>query len=584
MLKVAHEAAPRAPLDDAVRARSAGLASWFLLEALSAHTAERPDDIALTFLDSRGRTVSEVTYAGLLRAADAAARTIRARSDPGERVILCLPTGPDYVVTFLGCLLAGIVAVPLYPPANSKHLPRIRSVAANSGARLMLTSLGEHERLLGMAGSEDPLGLELVVVEPISADQCGDCGSLPLVSPANPDSIAFLQYTSGSTGDPKGVMISHRNLAASAELSHPRFLGDLRGPGVSWLPLYHDMGLIGALMQSLIWGDHLVLMAPTSFAQRPLVWLEAISRFGALRTGAPNFALDMCSNALASRPDVQLDLSSLRVMFCGAEPIRPATLRRFFDAFEGFGLDPAAFMPCYGLAEATLFVSGRTWQGRAKEKLLAPEGGSIGCGPPADETRVAIVCPETAAPLPAGEVGEIWVSGPQVADGYWRRPELTERVFRASIAGEEGEAQTYLRTGDLGAIVDGELSIRGRTKEMLILNGRNHYPGDLENTAASHCDAIQQGHAVAVAIEGKTGTSLALVAEVTRSALDEDLEEGVKAIRRALTAAHGIAPQTIVFLRRGTLPKTSSGKLRRVEVAHRINDLIMTARHTWRAI
>jgi acyl-CoA synthetase (AMP-forming)/AMP-acid ligase II len=379
------------------------------------------------------------------------------------------------------------------------------------------------------------------------------------------------------------VRISLRNLAASAELSHPRFLGDLRGPGVSWLPLYHDMGLIGALMQSLIWGDPLVLMAPTSFAQRPLLWLEAISRFRALRTGAPNFALDLCSSALESRPDVQLDLSSLRVMFCGAEPIRPATLRRFFGAFERFGLDPAAFMPCYGLAEATLFVSGRTWQGRAKERLIAAGDGPVGCGPPADSTRIAIVCPDTATPVPETETGEIWVAGPQVADGYWGRPELTERVFRARLAGEEGESQSYLRTGDLGAFVDGELSIRGRAKEMLILNGRNHYPGDLEDTAASHCDSIHSSQVVAVAIEGETGPSLALVAEAARSSLDEDLEEGVRAIRRALTAAHGVAPQAIVFLQRGALPKTSSGKLRRIEVAHRINDLSKTARHVWRA-
>ncbi len=528
-----------------------------LVEALRWRAEHQPDRLAYTFLlDGESREL-HVTYGELDLQARVIAARLQALGAAGERALLLYPAGLQYAAAFLGCLYAGVVAVPAYPPRPNRPDPRIRAILADARARLVLTTsavLPNAERLLG----GEP-GVHWLATDGLDAEAAAEWRH-PGVSPEN---LAFLQYTSGSTSAPKGVMVSHGNLVHNQRLIQRAFGV---GPGtevVSWLPLYHDMGLIGSLLGSLWSGCRCVLMSPVDFLQRPLRWMEAVSRYGAAVSGGPNFAYDLCARKVREEDLAALDLSGWRLAFNGAEPVRAETMDRFAAAFAPAGFRRSAFYPCYGLAEATLFVSG----GFVGEAAGEAAGGRapVASGRPAEGQEVAVVDPETLRPLADGEVGEIWVRGASVTRGYWSRPEETGSTFGARIAGQEGaEGEApFLRTGDLGFLRGGELYVAGRRKDLIILRGRNLYPQDVELTVEKSHPALRPGCGAAFSIEVDGEERLVVVQELRREARDADPAEVLEAMRRAVAEEHEAQLRAAVLIRTATLPKTSSGKVRR---------------------
>ncbi|MCP3144577.1 condensation domain-containing protein [Pyxidicoccus xibeiensis] len=553
------------------------LESSTLVELSRRRAEAHADQRAYTFLVDGEGEEAHLTYAELDRRARAIGGFLQARGARGERVLLLYPPGLDYVAAFVGCLYAGAVAVPAYPPDPmrvARTLPRLEAVIQDARARFALTtgfiqsvaeSLGEQSAALA--------GLTWVATDALDdaeADGWKDPG-------ARRESLAFLQYTSGSTGTPRGVMLSHGNLLHNSLAIHRCFEHTEDSRGVIWLPPYHDMGLIGGVLQPLCGGFPVVLMSPLDFLKRPARWLEAISRYRATTSGGPNFAFDLCVRKTTPEQRAALDLSSWDVAFNGAEPVRAETLERFAQAFAGSGFRKQAFYPCYGLAEATLIASGgrkltppveRTFvgealqQGRAEAAEPGADGARVlvGCGQRVLDQELLVVDPESRVPSAAGRLGEIWVRGESVAASYWERAEESEATFRAHRA-DTGEGP-YLRTGDLGFLAGGELFVAGRIKDLIILRGRNHYPQDLELTAEGSHPAMRPGCSAAFAVEAGGEERLVVVMEVDRKHLAEP-SEAIDAIRRAIAGAHEVAVGTVVLIPAGGLPKTSSGKVQR---------------------
>ncbi|AKQ66241.1 Non-ribosomal peptide synthetase [Myxococcus hansupus] len=509
---------------------------------------------------------------------------LQSQGAQGQRVLLLYPPGLDYVAGFFGCLYAGAVAVPAYPPDPmrlERTLPRLRAIIEDAQATVVLTTSG----ILSLADFVFEQAPDFRALNWLATDDLPAEGAASWRDPGvGPDSLAFLQYTSGSTGTPKGVMLSHANLLHNLGLITGAFQTGPASSGVIWLPPYHDMGLIGGILQPLFTGFPVTLMSPMSFLQRPMRWLEAVSRYRATVSGGPNFAFELCARR-ATPEDVQaLDLSSWDVAFCGAEPIRAATLDRFAEVFAPSGFRREAFYPCYGLAEGTLIVTGEQKgrvprahvldaaalsRGQAVHAAAGTEGARthIGCGTTLAEQRLLIVDPESRVPRAAGQVGEIWVSGGSVAQGYWRKPEDSEALFHAVPVGAE-DGPKYLRTGDLGLLLeDGQLLVTGRRKDLIILRGRNLYPQDVESVVERAHRKVRPGCVAAFSIETPDGEALAVVAEVAR-----DLAEGSDAsalgavadtLRQAIVAEFQVQPHTLALLPPGAVMKTSSGKIQR---------------------
>ncbi|MGD2115813.1 MAG: fatty acyl-AMP ligase, partial [Acidobacteriota bacterium] len=566
-----------------------------LVELLRIRAAERPTDVAYTFLADGEEEAGSLTYGELDRQARAIGAALREAGASGAPVLLLFPPGLEFVAAFLGCLYGGAAAVPAYPPRSRRTLPRLRSIVADARPAAALTTGEILGRLDAMADAlpelgagEGESGVRLIATDAL--DRADPEAAERWVDPeAGPDTLAFLQYTSGSTAAPKGVRVTHGNLLHNEEMIRRAFGQSEESVIVGWLPLYHDMGLIGNVLQPLYVGARCVLMSPVAFLQKPSRWLRAISRYRATTSGGPNFAYDLC--ARKARPEEgegegELDLSSWRVAFNGAEPVRAETLERFAAAFAPHGFRREAFYPCYGLAEATLFVTGGALDeapavaslepaaleaGRAVD-AGEPEAGRrlVGCGHVWAGQEVRIVDPERLEPLADGRVGEIWVHGPSVADGYWKNPEVTEAEFRARLPQDDSEedAGPYLRTGDLGFLRDGELFVTGRLKDLIILRGRNLYPQDVERTAETAHPALRPGCGAAFALTGEASADgeerLVLVQEVHRRH-HKELDAGAvaDAVRMAVAAEHDAAVDTVVLIRHGTILKTSSGKIRR---------------------
>jgi amino acid adenylation domain-containing protein len=545
-----------------------------LVAALRRQAALRPGRRAFIFL-ADGEVESErLTYRALDRRARAVAAALAQHGGAGERVLLLFPPGLDFVAAFCGCLYAGAVAVPAYPPRSERLLPRLRAVAGDAAPRLALAPAAGAGRLrLAAASLPDLAGVEWLSLDAGRAEDWRQ-------PEADPETLAFLQYTSGSTADPKGVMVTHGNLLANSRaIALSVGLGE-RDVLLSWLPLYHDMGLIGIVIQSLLLGARCVLMSPTSFLQRPLRWLHAMTRYGATLSGGPDFAYDLCVRRSTPEERAGLDLRRWRVAFNGAEPVRAETLDRFARAFAPTGFRAEALCPCYGLAEATLLVSvsppGTAPEVRevdgaelARRRAAPPRPGRrarrlAGSGTMAPGTQVAIVHPRTRRRLEAGRVGEIWVAGPQVAAGYWGRPEESARTFCARLAGEEhGD---WLRTGDLGFLDAGdagELFVTGRIKDLILLRGRNLYPQDVERTVEASHPGFVPGGGAAFSVEAGGRERLAVVQEVGRRFRAEAAAEAIAALRRAVAEEHEAEVHGVALLPPGTLPRTSSGKVRR---------------------
>ena len=539
--------------------------------------AESPDAALFAFLaDDEGGAATSLTRGGLDRRARSLAGRLRAAASAGGRALLMFPPGLEFIEAFFGCLYAGMIAVPASPPRRNRSMARLGAMVADARPGLVLTTAG----LLADAdawaeGVAGLAGLPRVAVDAPGEGRAEVGPDLDL--DADPDAIAFLQYTSGSTSTPKGVAITHGNLLRNSALIASCFGSGPESRGVFWLPLFHDMGLIGGVLQTLYCGGSSTLLSPVAFLQKPARWLQAISRTGATISGGPNFAYDLCVDKVAPEQRAGLDLSRWSVAFNGAEPVRPETLDRFARAFADSGFRPGAFLPCYGLAEATLLVSGRRAgppavkavdaEALGRGEVVAATAGTarprqvVGSGGVAEPGSVAIVDPGTGLRLPEGRVGEIWVSGPSVAQGYWGDPEATRGAFRATIA-DSGEGP-FVRTGDLGFLGPDGLFVAGRIKDLMIFRGRNVYPQDVEATVGRAHPGLAVGGSAAFAVEVEGADRLVVVAEVERSSRREGGDEAIAAIRRAVAEQHDLDIHAIRLIRPMSLPKTSSGKVRR---------------------
>ena len=523
-----------------------------LASLLGFRAAERPEGEAYLFLADGGEEAARLTWGELDGRARAIAVALRESLAPGDRALLLYPPGLEFVAAFVGCLQAGVIAVPAYPPRpHDRSQARLRAIARDAEPRAALTT-----STIVAALASAPLP-ELAAVRFIATEELGESGA-DLPEP-DPESVAFLQYTSGSTAVPKGVMVTHANLVHNERMIGEAFAQDENSVVVGWLPLYHDMGLIGNVLQPLHAGARCVLMSPVSFLQRPLRWLEAISRYRATTSGGPSFAYELCARRIPAAQREGLDLSSWRVAFNGAEPVRAATLERFVEAFAPCGFRAEAFYPCYGLAEATLFVTGGDAGRVPRVESFEDHRPRVSCGRAWGDLRVAVVDPELGVELPPGAEGEIWIGGPTVARGYWRNPEATERDFHARLADGEGP---FLRTGDLGRMGAGELYVTGRIKDLIILRGRNHYPHDIELTAERSHPYLRPGGGAAFSIEVAGEERLVVVHEVERRRRS-GFGELSEAVRRAVAEEHEAHVHEVVLVRAGAVPKTSSGKVQR---------------------
>jgi acyl-CoA synthetase (AMP-forming)/AMP-acid ligase II len=534
-----------------------------------------PSQRAHTFLSDELEIVQELNYEDLDRLARHVAVEIRSASGSGERGLLLLPPGLEFIGAYFGCLYAGCIAVPVYPPLNrSSDWERTELIAADAGVSFVVTTPAFAALFDDGRKSWPTLAsLRMQLVELGVSHRADEWRDITIA----PDSIAFLQYTSGSTGTPKGVMVSHANAVHNLGIIETHFEHDESSCGVIWLPPYHDMGLLGGVLAPMYTGFPCHLMSPLTFAQKPACWPRAISRYRATISGGPPFAYDLCLRRVEPELVQQLRLDSWRVAFVGADRINEQGLRRFAEHMEPAGFRANALYPCYGLAESTLMVSGNKplrplptvrasrsalADSLVRERKADEEGVTlVGCGAPATGLSVAIVDPNTRRSVSDGQVGEIWVSGPSVAQGYWRKPEDSKAAFRARLANDGG--REYLRTGDLGAFHDGQVVVTGRIKEVLIVRGRKYYPNDLERTAQSSHPALRTGGGAAFVREDDE-QKIYLLQEVRRDALRAfDARSALSAVQGAMASEHGVVFAGVTFVRPGTLPKTSSGKVRR---------------------
>ncbi|MFI6921152.1 amino acid adenylation domain-containing protein [Nonomuraea spiralis] len=512
---------------------------------------DTPDRIAIGFRDGSG----DLTYGDLHHRAAVLATRLRRRARRGDRALLLLPPGPDYVTAFFGCLYAGVIAVPTYPPLDERQLPRLVSVMADAEPSVVITQAG----LIDLG--RDGLARHGLTTSAYWLATDEGTGEPPTSTPpaGRADDVAFLQYTSGSTSTPKGTIVTHSNLLDNSAAIRTLFGHTRDSVGVIWLPPYHDMGLIGGILQPVYAGFPVVLMSPLDFLADPRAWLAAITEHRATTSGGPNFAFDLCVRKIPPERREGLDLSSWSVAFCGAEPVRRDTMDRFAAAFGPYGFARETVYPCYGLAESTLIATG----GVKGAGVRLDAGGAVSCGTAIPGHVVRTLPPGGTTPLPDGEVGEICVRGPSVAQGYWNDPDGTAATFPPDAGG-----QRLLRTGDLGFLRDGELYVTGRLKDVVIVRGRNLQAEDVEHALAGGLPAVQAGRVAAFELEVEREPALAVVIELTSG--DPAVLDGLAAeVQRTLVATFGVRAERLVFTRRGAIPKTPSGKIRRSECRHR---------------
>jgi len=560
-----------------------------LVDLLEYRAWSQPDLELYTFLADGERMEHKLTAAELRERSIATAAALQQIGNPGEAVLLLYPPGIDFLIGFMGCAYAGMIAVPAYPPHLRKPTPRLAAIAKDTGSTIALSTHKMCEDVRESALTGDHLSY-LNGIRWLATDK------LPAGPSWNPPSIdgnrvTFLQYTSGSTSSPKGVMVTHQNLLFNMSLIAKYFRLSPQTQGVSWLPAHHDMGLIGKLLMALNLGCKLTFMSPVSFMQKPLRWLQAISRTQATYSGAPNFAFELCVAKFKEEAAEGLDLSRWATAFNGAEPVRSRTLEKFAACYAPYGFRAESLVPAYGLAEGTLYVSGcrreTAWRTIAVDsrsvqastiQLVAPDAEYaqplVSCGIVVPEQKLAIVDSASAKRLAEGAVGEIWVNGESVATGYWGRPEASEETFQARIAGEDDTA--YLRTGDLGFTLDGELYVAGRMKDVIIVRGCNHYPQDIELTTQQAHPAVKEDCVAAFVEQCEGEERLIIVAEINREyrvrgSRDESAAEGMKrllaevsaAVRQDVSNQHELTAHSVILIRVGTIPKTSSGKIQR---------------------
>jgi acyl-CoA synthetase (AMP-forming)/AMP-acid ligase II/acyl carrier protein len=550
-----------------------------LIDVLLRHASHRPDDVLYRFEDSKSGPRS-LTFAELVTRARAIAAQLQVRGLVGGAALLMYPPGLSFVEAFLACLHAGVVAVPVIAPDSVRllrSLPRLRAIVSDIGAGTVLSNQEmdtfKTPFLDGTVGGA-PLDW-------IDTDAIPDGGASDFTAwrPAG-DAIAFVQYTSGSTSAPRGVKVSHANIVANERAIAEACGLSSADRGVSWLPLFHDMGLLGGVLQPLYSGFPVRLLSPITFLKRPIVWLREISDFAATISPAPNFAYAHATKKIRAEQLDGLNLAPWKCALNGSEPVQPDVLEQFAAKFAPCGFQRQAFYPCYGLAEATLLVSGAKPPDAAPVRILVRKDALhqhrvvaataesadtqwlVACGESAARQDVRIVDPTSCKPCAPDEIGEIWVRGPSVAQGYWNRPEETEAVFGATLPGAPDVR--YLRTGDLGFFSGAALFITGRCKDLVIVRGRNHYPQDIEATVAAAHPKVVSGGVAAFAVQANGEEGLAVAVELSPQPEGASDARGIEdAVRQAVARDHDVAVAHVVFLPKRTIPKTSSGKLQR---------------------
>ncbi len=543
-------------------------------------TAE-PDRCLFTFVDDKGHDQATLTARQLGEAADRVVASLRSSGfQRGDRAILVYPPSLDFIEAFLGCLAAGVIPVPVYPPNPfklKKDLATFSAIAANAGARGILTN-SAYDRSRSAAAVTSFFSKDTPTWPDLPwqrTDRLRDPrGAIDWHTPTGPDEPAFLQYTSGSTATPKGVIMTHGNLAheVAANAADLGLGADARG--VFWVPQYHDLGLISVILSTIAGNSLTTLMSPMTFLQRPAVWFDVMSRVAATHTAAPNFAFELAVRKTTPEQRQRWDLSALRAIMSAAEPIRATTMDAFFAAFGGTGIDRDVFFPAYGLAEHTVSVSmgGKAVLHLDKSALeqghVVPAAGGVpyvGCGRiTKPDTTVRVVDPDTRRPREVGEVGEVWVDSPTKGAGYWGLPEQSRDTFRARLAGVDDQTE-YLRTGDLGFFHDGELFITGRSKDLIIVRGRNLYPTDIEESVRDCHPLIRPGGLAAFAVDADDTEELVMFVESRQDKLTTaQVDEIIESVRRRLYEEHQIAPHAVVLGQAGTVKKTTSGKVRRL--------------------
>jgi acyl-CoA synthetase (AMP-forming)/AMP-acid ligase II len=554
-------------------------AATTLLEVLRDRLQHRPEDAIYTFLS--GEEILSLTYRELNRRSGIVAARLDEICEVGDRVLLLYPPGLNYIIALYACMQSGVIAVPAYVPRPNRPLSRLESIAADSEPALILTTqeiLNSPRSVFRQADSSISL-LKFLATDNIQPNLSVERKNR-LISADTP---VLLQYTSGSTASPKGVVLTHRHILHNTAMIQDNFPLSPESSTVFWLPPYHDMGLIGGILQPLCTGFPVYLMSPVAFLQRPIRWLRAISHFRATCSGAPNFAYDLCVRRITDDEIDGLDLSSWTVAFNGAEPIRKKTLDDFYGKFARCGFRRNSWHPCYGLAEATLMATGLEPGTEVKSESFARAALEqnqvtlstrkndaddhnhgdrvlVSCGLSTGKQDLIIVDPQTSEPCEPDRIGEIWISGPSIASGYWRNTEATQEVFHANLA---GDLRTFLRTGDLGFLHKGELFITGRIKDLIIIHGQNHYPNDIEFTASGSHPDLSPSSSAAFSVERDGIERLILVQEFDRRRASADWKSISSDICRAIGDTHDLHVDKVVPVRAWTIPRTTSGKVQR---------------------
>lgn len=547
-----------------------------LVDLLRYRALHQPNKLAFTFLGDGETESSSLTYQELDQKARAIAAELQSLVAVGERALLLYPSGLEFIAAFFGCLYAGVVAVPAYPPRRNQKMSRLQAIAGDAQATVSLTTR-ELFTNIESRFAENP---ELARLCWVATDNIASEKAVAWQEPAvRSEMLGFLQYTSGSTGTPKGVMVSHGNLLHNSEYIKQAFELTPDSVSVSWLPSFHDMGLIDGIIQPIYTGFRGILMPPASFVQRPIRWLQAISRYRATHCGGPNFSYELCVSNITPEQRDTLDLSSWCSAYSGAEPIRKETLERFGASFKSCGFRASSFYPCYGMAETTLMISGGyvkdepvyyTVEADGLEQNQVVKVSSdtqnvrhlVGCGHSRLDTKIVITNPELLTQCAPDQVGEIWVSGSSVTQGYWNQPELTKQIFRAQL--QDTNSELFLRTGDLGFLQGDELFITGRLKDLIILRGRNHYPQDIELTVEQCHPALRPSCGAAFSVELNGTEKLVIVQEVERSYLRKlNANEVIETICRVVAQEHNVEVYAVLLLKTASIPKTSSGKIQR---------------------
>jgi acyl-CoA synthetase (AMP-forming)/AMP-acid ligase II len=547
-----------------------------LFNILEKHQLHHPDKMAYSFMDENDEHV-ERTFGELYQRVITLASLLQQMTQPGERIMLMFQPSLDFIEAIIACFAAGVVAVPIQPLQNKRVITRIQNIKQDAGANIILTNQRSRTAILRIVPDAAALLDDAIWIESDFVNH-GNNSTLFTARPETANDIAFLQYTSGSTGHPKGAIVTNANLLHNLATIKTGFDHDENNVLVGWLPLYHDMGLVGNVFQPLYLGSSAILFAPMTFLKSPIKWLSTISKFKGQTSGAPNFAYELCVSRITDKDMEGIDLSCWKVAYNGSEPIKAHVVDAFSEKFKPYGFKPEAFFPCYGMAENTLFISGSQIDGPViklpvdPQKLvqnqiveqLDSDRILVGCGQVVGDQQVIIVDPQSHQQLADNQVGELWLQGDSVTSGYWNLPELTEQAFNAQTAACDGP---WFRTGDLGFCRNNELFITGRIKDLLIIRGQNHYPTDIESTICLEQPCLREGGVAVFTVDQADHGGSVVVAELNRryvSMFDQTLRDTIVAdARKDVSDIHGLRLYDLVVIKPFTLATTTSGKIRR---------------------